>query len=307
MNIDTAPPLITLVGDPEIRLEVGQNYTELGATAHDDEDGNLTPSIMISGDTIQPETPGKYIKKYKVEDSAGNSSEKTRTIIIHPKIVKLTADSFAKTISVSDAMSQATLTLYNNQDLAVATLAADQSGTAIFKNVAIGKGYYVIQTVNEIDSPLSASVDIQAVYVALPPLPVPTPIEAVKPPVLSEVSDKNGKFEIPIKPKKAGTILEIIVSDKAGNKQSTFIEVLDKTAPIKPSVHKATTKLVTGKTEKNTTIYLYKGKHKLKTAKANSKGNFSFKIKKQKKGTKLTIFAKDKAGNKSKQTIVTVK
>ena len=43
---DTTAPVITLVGDAEITVEVGSTYTDLGATASDNYDGDITADIV---------------------------------------------------------------------------------------------------------------------------------------------------------------------------------------------------------------------------------------------------------------------
>ena len=44
---DTAAPVITLLGDAEITLEAGTEYTDAGATASDTLDGDLTDNIIV--------------------------------------------------------------------------------------------------------------------------------------------------------------------------------------------------------------------------------------------------------------------
>ena len=44
---DTTAPVITLVGDTQITVEVGSTYTDLGATASDNYDGDITADIVI--------------------------------------------------------------------------------------------------------------------------------------------------------------------------------------------------------------------------------------------------------------------
>ena len=43
---DTTAPVITLVGDTQITVEVGSIYTDLGATASDNSDGDITTDIV---------------------------------------------------------------------------------------------------------------------------------------------------------------------------------------------------------------------------------------------------------------------
>ncbi len=45
--VDTTVPVITLVGANPQTIEVGSSYAELGATASDNYDGDLTGSIVI--------------------------------------------------------------------------------------------------------------------------------------------------------------------------------------------------------------------------------------------------------------------
>jgi len=84
---DTVAPVITLVGASTINLEVGDTYTELGATAEDDIDGNITSSIVITG-TVDTTVAGTYTIYYNVSDVAGNeAAEVTRTVIITESLI----------------------------------------------------------------------------------------------------------------------------------------------------------------------------------------------------------------------------
>ena len=78
---DTEAPVITLNGASTINLNIGSTYTELGASAIDNEDGDLTSSIVIGGDTVDPNVLGTYVVTYNVSDAAGNAAvEDTRTV-----------------------------------------------------------------------------------------------------------------------------------------------------------------------------------------------------------------------------------
>lgn len=78
---DTTPPVITLNGSSTINLTVGDSYSELGANATDDTDGNITSSIVISG-SVNTALAGTYIITYSVSDTANNSASTTRTVIV---------------------------------------------------------------------------------------------------------------------------------------------------------------------------------------------------------------------------------
>ena len=79
--VDTTPPIITLNSSSTIQLNIGENWTDPGATASDDVDGNLTNSISVSG-SVDTSSVGTYTLTYSVEDSAGNSSSITRTVVV---------------------------------------------------------------------------------------------------------------------------------------------------------------------------------------------------------------------------------
>ena len=79
---DTTPPTTTLTGPPTINLTVGDTFTDPGATATDDVDGNITSSISISG-SVDTSTAGTYTISYNVSDTAGNAAtEAQRTVIV---------------------------------------------------------------------------------------------------------------------------------------------------------------------------------------------------------------------------------
>ena len=77
---DTTAPVITLVGDAEVTVEVGTTYTDLGATASDNYDGDITDDI-VTVNNVDTSVIGTYTVTYNVSDDAGNdASEVTRTV-----------------------------------------------------------------------------------------------------------------------------------------------------------------------------------------------------------------------------------
>jgi hypothetical protein len=80
---DTSPPIIELVGDGEITVEVDSAYQDPGAVATDDIDGALTPEVENPVDT---KIIGTYTVKYTATDSAGNAAAPvTRTVHVNAK------------------------------------------------------------------------------------------------------------------------------------------------------------------------------------------------------------------------------
>lgn len=93
-------------------------------------------------------------------------------------------------------------------------------------------------------------------------------------------------------------------------KYSIQVNLLDTTAPGKPSINRVTSQstYITGKAEAYSTVTAYIGKSKLGSATADKSGNYKIKITKRKAGTVIIVNAKDKAGNVSaNQTIRVVR
>ncbi len=87
-NIDTIKPVITLNGAATINIKKDSAYNELGATATDDKDGNITSKIRTSG-TVNNKVAGIYYVAYAVNDKAGNIDSIVRTInVIAPDTIK---------------------------------------------------------------------------------------------------------------------------------------------------------------------------------------------------------------------------
>jgi hypothetical protein len=80
---DIVAPVITLTGSDTINVTLGDAFTDPGATATDNVDGDITTSIVVSGDTVDVNTAGTYTIIYNVSDAAGNpATEVTRTVTV---------------------------------------------------------------------------------------------------------------------------------------------------------------------------------------------------------------------------------
>src|SRR3989339_197775 len=79
---DTTPPAITLIGDDIVLINTGDTYTELGATAADIVDGDVTAGIVIDSSAINNMLPGGYVVTYTSADSHANSTIKTRAVFV---------------------------------------------------------------------------------------------------------------------------------------------------------------------------------------------------------------------------------
>jgi hypothetical protein len=79
---DNVAPVITILGANPASITVGDSYTDAGATANDNVDGNITSNINAVS-SINMNVPGTYSVVYSVSDKAGNISSATRTVIVN--------------------------------------------------------------------------------------------------------------------------------------------------------------------------------------------------------------------------------
>jgi hypothetical protein len=129
---DTTLPIITLNGASTINLTIGASYVELGASATDNFDGNLTGSIIIGGDTVNINLEGTYILTYNVSDSSGNAaSEITRTVIVNAPVVGCTGgiSSFPYSESFENTLGLWTQSSSDDIDWTVDASGTPSSGT----------------------------------------------------------------------------------------------------------------------------------------------------------------------------------
>jgi hypothetical protein len=85
---DAIKPVITLTGADTIFVERGRPYTELGATALDNVDGDITSKIVLGG-TVDTTLVGFYPITYDVTDSTGNKANRvTRIVSVTPDVTK---------------------------------------------------------------------------------------------------------------------------------------------------------------------------------------------------------------------------
>ncbi|RYL89327.1 hypothetical protein EWI07_12985 [Sporolactobacillus sp. THM7-4] len=110
-------------------------------------------------------------------------------------------------------------------------------------------------------------------------------------------------FNVGIPKQKAGTILTVFARDAAGNRSNaSSVTVKDKTAPSRPAVSPFSnnqTKL-SGRAEAGSSITVKHGRTIVGAAKTGKNGRFTVNLKrKQKAGTILTIYARDRVGNQS--------
>jgi len=138
---DATIPVITLSGANPQSIELGTAYSELGANATDNIDGNITANISIDATAVDVNTIGNYTVTYNVSDNAGNAAtEVTRTVTITPDAT----------------LPEITLTGANPQSIEIGTAYSELGATAtdnvdgdITANIGIDANAVDVNTVGD--------------------------------------------------------------------------------------------------------------------------------------------------------------
>ena len=81
-NVVNDLPVITLIGKNSVIINVGSNYVDLGATAYDKVDGDITRKIVTDTSNVKTNVPGIYKVYYSVTNSNGKKASITRTVTV---------------------------------------------------------------------------------------------------------------------------------------------------------------------------------------------------------------------------------
>ena len=107
VSVDTGLPLITLVGSASVSFVAGSSYVEPGYAAADWVDGVITDSVVVSGDTVNPNVAGIYTVLYNVDDAAGNSAiEVSRVVTV--TAIPVSVDGLTSAVAMSPSTSVGT-------------------------------------------------------------------------------------------------------------------------------------------------------------------------------------------------------
>ena len=79
---DTTAPVITLLGDPVVIINVREPFDDPGFTAIDLRDGDITEDVEVDASAIDILTLGDYEVTYTSTDAAGNQATAKRTVIV---------------------------------------------------------------------------------------------------------------------------------------------------------------------------------------------------------------------------------
>lgn len=101
---DTTPPELTLSGQDTIFLILNQEFNDPGATAYDEEEGDISSSILVTT-KLDPDQTGIYKVFYTVTDESGNKSEKARYVVVYNEAEQYAAVYDAQVTNVNSATS----------------------------------------------------------------------------------------------------------------------------------------------------------------------------------------------------------
>ncbi|MBC8147753.1 MAG: DUF5011 domain-containing protein [Bacteroidetes bacterium] len=87
---DLSAPVIILLGENPLKMDLNADWTTVdpGATASDDEDGDLTAKIVVTN-TPNVDLAGTYEVLYSVTDAAGNVGTAKRTVNVNNALMNM--------------------------------------------------------------------------------------------------------------------------------------------------------------------------------------------------------------------------
>ncbi len=74
-------PVITLNGESTMTITINSTFVDPGATATDEQDGDISTNIVVSG-SVNTAVAGEYQLSYTVKNSYGKQATTTRKVIV---------------------------------------------------------------------------------------------------------------------------------------------------------------------------------------------------------------------------------
>ena len=193
---DSIAPVITIDGANPDSVEASPaGYSDAGATALDDKDGDVSASILVTS-TVDTAVPGAYSVTYTVRDAAGNESAATRTV----NVVDTTPPALTTPADVSKEATGPQTTV----DIGLAT-ATDYVGPVTITNDApatfpVG-GTVVTWTAGDGQNPPNESTAAQTVTVTDSTPPVVNAATLPPATIVVEANDAGGwVYAVPLSP-----------------------------------------------------------------------------------------------------------
>src|SRR2546425_391059 len=174
--VDPTPPVITLVGSNPVTVQQGSTYTDAGATATDNIDGNITPSI-VTVNPVNTGVAGTYFVTYNVKDAAGNSATQVARIVnvvapppitdTTPPVITLVGSN-PITVQFGSTYTDAGATATDNIDGAITSRIVTVNPV----NTGVAGTYFV--TYNVKDAAGNAAIQVARIVTIVAPTPTGT-------------------------------------------------------------------------------------------------------------------------------------
>ncbi|MGW6298883.1 Ig-like domain-containing protein [Peribacillus butanolivorans] len=258
-------------------------------TATDDAGNTSVAKEITVKDVTAPSTPtvNAVYDNAMVITGKAETNAKVYAVVGSNKIGEVTAKNSAYSMKIAKQKAGTTILIY------AVDVAGNKSANKSIKVIdKTAPSVPSVNTVYDYSTSITGKAETNAKVYAV-----------VGTKTIGEAISKSGSYTFKISMQKAGTSIAVYAKDASGNKSSNrIVKVIDKTAPPVPTVNKITSKTVTvtGKSEKGASIYIYNGSKKIGQGVVDSRGNYKVKIKAQKKGSTIKVYAQDKSGNKSK-------
>ena len=161
---DKTAPIISLIGDENVILAMGETYIESGVKVVDDKDGestltnpikielfNINDQLVGTFDAIDTAIAGKYVLTYQAKDAAGNVSNTIqRTISIYANVIR-TAEDLKVLFSSFDNIKNKTVILTTDIDMSNVTDWKPVMGVDTYTFTLDGNGHKISNLVYETD------------------------------------------------------------------------------------------------------------------------------------------------------------
>lgn len=152
-------PVITLIGKNSVVINIGTQYVDLGATAYDKEDGDITSKLVTDTTAVNTSVAGIYKVWYRVTDSAGKTTSASRTVTVKNPNSQNAAVRFTE-----DKKNVEVYTGEGSDSLITAPKAVNESGNSVTVTTRIEK-YETKEQVSAID--WSKSGKYRVIYTAV--------------------------------------------------------------------------------------------------------------------------------------------
>ncbi len=151
---DNKAPVVTLNGSANQTLSLQGTYIELNATATDEKDGALTPTML---GTVNRNKTGTYTLTYTATDAAGNAGTATRTVTI-------VNDAAARTGTYQCTITSANPIIQYNQIVVASTTQNKRIHFSRFGNYLNNTNIYANVSDSNLTIPSQFAIQIDSIH-----------------------------------------------------------------------------------------------------------------------------------------------